>query len=202
MSTDVTVVTTSGHEYAGALLLTNSTLYIANLAVDAVQQTLQIQDTELQKHDNDNRMITVTSVISHNFPDIVSDSLPTGDRERLEQFLRDAQAYARESHSDGNGEESPAGPVFTSKFALMVDPIVRDAVLSLFKNLKYNLMIDAVQIQWSCDNSETGKLTAPSTYKDGKNIYNPRKKFMGQMHFFRLLQFDLPKPHATPKYSV
>lgn len=144
ISVDVTVVTASGHEYSGALLLTSSTLYIANLAVDAVQQTLNIQDTDLQKDGNDNRIIIVTSVISHNLPDLTGDNLPTGDRERLEQFLRDAQAYARESRNDGNSDESPGGAVFTSKFSLIVDPIVREVVLSRFKGLKYNLMVNAI----------------------------------------------------------
>lgn len=146
LTTDVTVVTISGHEYSGALLLTSTTLYIANSAVDAVQQTLHIQDTDLHKDDNDNRVIAVTSVISHSFPDITSDNLQTGDRERLEQFLRDAQAYARVSRADGLSEDSPGTSIFTSKFSLIVDPILRETILSRFRTLKYNLMVSAIPL--------------------------------------------------------
>ncbi|KAK3753812.1 hypothetical protein QZH41_018462 [Actinostola sp. cb2023] len=146
LCTDVTVVTSSGHDYSGALLLTSNTLYIANSVMDAVQQALHIQDTDLQKDDSDHRIINVTSVISHNFPENMDDGLQTGDRERLEQFLRDAQAFARVSRNEGTSLDSPGGSVFTSTFMLIVDPVLRETLLSQFKTLKYNLMVDDMQI--------------------------------------------------------
>jgi len=146
LCTDVTVVTSSGHDYSGALLLTSNTLYIANSVMDAVQQALHIQDTDLQKDDSDHRIINVTSVISHNFPESMDDGLQTGDRERLEQFLRDAQAFARVSRNEGTSLDSPGGSLFTSTFMLIVDPVLRETLLSQFKTLKYNLMVDDMQI--------------------------------------------------------
>lgn len=143
LTVDVTMVTASGHEYNGALLLTKNTLFIVNSSVDAVQQTLHIQDTDLQIDVNDNRIITVTSITSHNFPDISSDNLQTGDPERLEQFLRDAREFARVSRLDGSLEDSPGCGLVTSKFSLIVHPILRDTILSRFRTLKLNLEADS-----------------------------------------------------------
>ena len=56
---DVTVVTSSGHDYEGTILLTRDTLFIVGSAVDAIQQTLFIRDTDLQENEEDNRSVSI-----------------------------------------------------------------------------------------------------------------------------------------------
>jgi hypothetical protein len=137
------MVTVTGHDYNGALLLTNNTLYIASSSVDAIQQTLHIRYTDLQEDEHDNRIITVTTVLSNSFEDDISEIPETGDRERMEQFLRDSQRFAQVYQAESSADDSPES-MFTSKFKFILDPILRDTVVSRFKTAKSKLMVETL----------------------------------------------------------
>ena len=139
---DVTVVTSSGHEYEGTILLTRDTLFIVGSAVDAIQQTLFIRDIDLQENGEDNRGVTIVhqSVITMEGEedDGVHDS---GDSDRLRQFLRDARAQALEqlaSQDASEGDLTCAG----QKFVLLLDPMLRRTLMLQFHSAKRNCTLE------------------------------------------------------------
>ena len=140
---DVTVVTSSGHDYEGTILLTRDTLFIVGSAVDAIQQTLFIRDIDLQENEEDNRSVTIVhqSVITkegEEGDDRVHDS---GDSDRLRQFLRDARAQALEqlaSQDASEGDLTCAG----QKFVLLLDPMLRRTLMLQFHSAKRNFTLE------------------------------------------------------------
>ena len=138
---DVTVVTATGHDYSGALLLTSNMIYIASKDTDAIQQSFDLRNTVVEEDERDNRTIIVTSVPqATSFDEYTSDNPETGDPERMEQFLRDTQMFAQVSQADSSTDLS-AESILTSKLKLVIDPMLRDYFISRFTTVKYKLMI-------------------------------------------------------------
>lgn len=138
---DATVVTTTGHDYSGALLLTNNMMYITSTDTDCIQQSFDLRNTVVQEDERDNRTIIVTSVLqSSSFDDYTSDNPETGDPERMKQFLLDAQMFAQASQADSSTDHSVES-IFPSKLKLIIDPILRDSVISRFTTAKYKLVV-------------------------------------------------------------
>ena len=52
---EATIVTSSGNEYEGAVLLSADTLYTVSLAGDTVQQSMRVRDVELLEDEEDTR---------------------------------------------------------------------------------------------------------------------------------------------------
>lgn len=138
---DVTVVTSTGHSYSGALLLTPNMIYITRTDTDAIQQSFDLRNTVVDEDEGDNRIVIVTSVLQSNiFDDYTSDNPEAGDPERMKLFLRDAQMFAQASHTDGSTDHSTES-IVNSKVRLIIDPILRDSVISRFMTAKYKLMV-------------------------------------------------------------
>ena len=136
---DTTVVTSSGHDYDGAVLLTKETLYIVGSAVDAIQQTLHIRDITLQEDEEDNRGVAIV-IQSTNMKeektsiDGLNDS-NSGDVDRLKQFLRDARAQALAQMSPPDPSESGLSTA-GQKFLLLLDPLLRRTLMLRFQSAK------------------------------------------------------------------
>ena len=130
---DVTVVTPSGHDYEGSVLLTKDTLYIVNSAVDAIQQTFPVQELELQLDKEDSRSIMVSSRLPGNIGSArdLGELANGADPDRLKQFLRDAQAMVQLSPQEG-GESG----LLTQKFVLLMDPLLRRCLIGRFETVK------------------------------------------------------------------
>lgn len=136
---DATVVTSSGHDYDGTVLLTRDTLFIVGSDVDAIQQTLFIRDIDLQEDEEDNRSVAIVnqSVITKEEGEKIDGLHDSGDADRLRQFLRDARAQALEQMPPLDTSESN----LTSpgqKFALLVDPMIRRSLVLQFHAAKRN----------------------------------------------------------------
>lgn len=136
---DATVVTSSGHDYDGTVLLTRDTLFIVGSAVDAIQQTLFIRDIDLQEEEEDNRSVAIVNqpVITKDEGEEIEGVHDSGDADRLRQFLRDARAQALEQMASLDTSESD----LTSpgqKFVLLVDPMLRRTLVLQFHSAKRN----------------------------------------------------------------
>lgn len=134
-----TVVTSSGHDYDGTILLTRDTLFIVGSDVDAIQQTLFIRDIDLQEDEEDNRGVAIVnqSVIAKEEGEEIDGMHDSGDADRLRQFLRDARAQALEQMPPLDASESN----LTSpgqKFVLLVDPMLRRTLVLQFHSAKRN----------------------------------------------------------------
>ena len=136
---DATVVTSSGHDYDGTVLLTRDTLFIVGSAVDAIQQTLFIREIDLQEDDEDNRSVAIVnqSVITKEGGEEADGMHDSGDADRLRQFLRDARAQALEQMlPQDTSESSLTSP--GQKFVLLVDPMLRRTLVLQFHSAKRN----------------------------------------------------------------
>lgn len=134
---DATVVTSSGHDYDGTVLLTRDTLFIVGSAVDAIQQTLFIREIDLQEDDEDNRSVAIVnqSVITKEGGEEADGMHDSGDADRLRQFLRDARAQALEQMPpQDTSESSLTSP--GQKFVLLVDPMLRRTLVLQFHSAK------------------------------------------------------------------
>lgn len=130
---EVTVVTPSGHDYDGAVLLTKDTLYIVSSAIDAIQQTFHIRDIELEDDKEDSRGVVVTSRLPSNRESVhgLEGLADSGSSDRLKQFLRDAQAMAQISPPEGTESGSSV-----HKFVLLLDPLLRRPLIGRFHWIK------------------------------------------------------------------
>lgn len=141
---DATVVTSSGHDYDGTVLLTRDTLFIVGSAVDAIQQTLFIREIDLQEDDEDNRSVAIVnqSVITKEGGEEADGMHDSGDADRLRQFLRDARAQALEQMPpQDTSESSLTSP--GQKFVLLVDPMLRRTLVLQFHSAKRNYTSEA-----------------------------------------------------------
>ena len=140
---EATVVTSSGHDYDGTVLLTRDTLFIVGQAADTIQQTLFIKDIDLQEDEEDNRSVAVVNqvVIAKDESEEADGVHDSGDPDRLRQFLKDARAQALEQMATLDSSDSN----LTSpgqKFVLLVDPMLRRTLLLQFQSAKRNLISD------------------------------------------------------------
>lgn len=136
---NATVVTSSGHDYDGTILLTRDTLFIVGSAVDAIQQTLFIRDIDLQEVEEDNRGVAIVnqSVITKEEGEEIDGMHDSGDADRLRQFLRDARVQALEQMpSLDTSESNLTSP--GQKFVLLVDPMLRRTLVLQFHSAKRN----------------------------------------------------------------
>ena len=60
----------------------------------------------------------------------------TGDPERLEQFLRDAQALSRTGMTPSEGGSEFSIPSGLQRFLVLVDPVLRHSLVLQFNTLK------------------------------------------------------------------
>ncbi|EDO30907.1 predicted protein [Nematostella vectensis] len=131
---DATIVTSpSGHGYSGSILLTPNTVYIVSTESDTIEQSLNIRDTEIRADERDNKTVVITTQQAGFSDDDVSEVPDAGDPERLKQFLRDAQNFARATA--GIAADSPDA-MYCSRFVAVVDPLLRQIVISQFKVAK------------------------------------------------------------------
>lgn len=141
---DATVVTSSGHDYEGTILLTRDTLFIVGSSVDTIQQTLFIRDIDLQEDEEDNRNVSILNqpVIAKKRDEEDGGVHDSGDSDRLRQFLRDARAQALEQISPQDTSESDltcAG----QKFVLLLDPMLRRTLVLQFHSAKRNCSLES-----------------------------------------------------------
>lgn len=136
---DATVVTSSGHDYEGTILLTRDTLFIVGSGVDAIQQTLFIRDIDLQEDEEDNRSVSIVnqSVITKEGDEEEDGAHDSADSDRLRQFLRDARAQALEQIPP---QDTPEGDLSCAaqKFVLLLDPMLRRTLVLQFHAAKRN----------------------------------------------------------------
>ena len=147
---DATVVTSSGHDYEGTILLTRDTLFIVGSSVDAIQQTLFIRDIDLQENEEDNRSVSIVNQSVITKEGVVEDDgmHDSGDSDRLRQFLRDARAQALEqmaSHDTSEGSLTCLG----QKFVLLLDPMLRRTLVLQFHSAKRNCIFESSPASWS-----------------------------------------------------
>ena len=141
---DASVVTSSGHDYEGTILLTGDTLFIVGSAVDAIQQTLFIRDIELQEDAEDSKNVSIVnqSVIAKEGDEEDGEAhADSCDSDRLRQFLRDARAQALEqmsSHDPSDSDSTCAG----QKFVLVLDPVLRRTLLLQFHAAKRSCTLE------------------------------------------------------------
>lgn len=141
---DATVVTSSGQDYDGTVLLTRDTLFIVGQASDTIQQTLFIRDIDLQEDEEDNRSVAIVNqvVIAKDESEEVDGVHDSGDPDRLRQFLKDARAQALEQMATLDSSDSN----FTfpgQKFVLLVDPMLRKTLMLQFQSAKKNCISDS-----------------------------------------------------------
>lgn len=136
---DATVVTSSGHDYSGTVLLTRDTLFIVGSFVDTIQQTLFIRDIDLQEDEEDNRSVAIVNqaVITKDEGEEADEVHDSGDPDRLRQFLRDARAQALEQLSALDTSDSNLSSP-GQKFVLLVDPMLRRTLVLQFHSAKKN----------------------------------------------------------------
>ena len=140
---DATVVTSSGQDYEGTILLTRDTLFIVGSAVDAIQQTLFIRDIELQEDVEDSRNVSIVnqSVIAKEGDEEDGEAHDSCDSDRLRQFLRDARAQALEQMSSQAPSESDSTSA-GQKFVLVLDPVLRRTLLLQFHAAKRSYSLE------------------------------------------------------------
>ena len=101
---DATVVTSSGHDYEGTVLLTRDTLFIVGSAVDAIQQTLCIRDTDLQEDEEDSRSVSIV-----NQSVITKGERRRGSRGAWQWWLRPLEAVSQRCAGSSIGANASPG---------------------------------------------------------------------------------------------
>ncbi|XP_061632294.1 intermembrane lipid transfer protein VPS13B-like isoform X2 [Phyllopteryx taeniolatus] len=144
MALEVTIVSGSGHEHAGCLLLTSEVLFVVSLSEDTQQQAFPITEVECQQEAGQQGQLTLTLQQQT----LASDTEGEGVRERLseQQYQRLVQYVKRASHyfppSASSLQLQPPvtlaepPPSVTKSYRYLVDPAFAKVFVSKFTMVK------------------------------------------------------------------
>ncbi|XP_061095079.1 intermembrane lipid transfer protein VPS13B-like isoform X3 [Conger conger] len=146
MALEVTIVSGSGQEHAGCLLLTGEVLFVVSLSEDTQQQAFPVTEVECQQEPGQDGLLTL-SLRQHR---VHSDAEGDGGRERLseQQYHRLMDYVTRASqhlspsntslHQQQNPPVTPAEPpaTVTKTYRYLVDPAFARVFVSKFTTVK------------------------------------------------------------------
>ncbi|XP_049585798.1 intermembrane lipid transfer protein VPS13B isoform X1 [Syngnathus scovelli] len=144
MALEVTIVSGSGLEHAGCLLLTSEVLFVVSLSEDTQQQAFPITEVECQQEAGQQGQLTLTLQQQT----VASDTEGEGVRERLseQQYQRLVEYVKRASHyfppSASSLQLQPTvtlaepPPTVTKSYRYLVDPAFAKVFVSKFTMVK------------------------------------------------------------------
>ncbi|KAM3614331.1 uncharacterized protein V6R79_012862 [Siganus canaliculatus] len=144
MALEVTIVSGSGQEHAGCLLLTSEVLFVVSLSEDTQQQAFPITEVECQQEPGQQGQLTLTLQQQP----VASDTEADGVRERLseQQYQRLVDYVTRASQflspSTASLQQQPTvtlaepPPSVTKSYRYLVDPAFAKVFVSKFTMVK------------------------------------------------------------------
>uniref|UniRef100_H3D702 Vacuolar protein sorting 13 homolog B n=1 Tax=Tetraodon nigroviridis TaxID=99883 RepID=H3D702_TETNG len=144
MALEVTIVSASGQEHAGCLLLTTEVLFVVSLSEDTQQQAFPITEVECQQEAGDERQLVLTlqqqTVASDTEGDGVRERLSEQQYQRLVDYVTRATQFLSPSAASLQLQppvtlaEPP--PSVTKSYCYLVDPAFARVFVSRFITVK------------------------------------------------------------------
>uniref|UniRef100_A0A4W6EZE5 Vacuolar protein sorting 13 homolog B n=1 Tax=Lates calcarifer TaxID=8187 RepID=A0A4W6EZE5_LATCA len=144
MALEVTIVSGSGQEHAGCLLLTSEVLFVVSLSEDTQQQAFPITEVECQQEPGQQGQLTLTlqqqTVASDTEGDGVRERLSEQQYQRLVDYVMRASQFLSPSAASLQLQppvsfaESP--PSVTKSYRYLVDPAFAKVFVSKFNMVK------------------------------------------------------------------
>uniref|UniRef100_UPI0037E89457 intermembrane lipid transfer protein VPS13B-like isoform X1 n=1 Tax=Semicossyphus pulcher TaxID=241346 RepID=UPI0037E89457 len=144
MALDVTIVSGSGQQHAGCLLLTSEVLFVVSLGEDTQQQAFPITEVECQQEPGQQGQLTLTlqqqTVVSDTEGDGVRERLSEQQYQRLVDYVMRASQFLSPSASSLQLQPpvtlANPPPSVTKSYRYLVDPAFSKVFVSKFTMVK------------------------------------------------------------------
>nr|XP_019946668.1 PREDICTED: vacuolar protein sorting-associated protein 13B [Paralichthys olivaceus] len=144
MALEVTIVSGSGQEHAGCLLLTSEVLFVVSLSEDTQQQAFPITEVECQQEPGQEGQLTLTlqqqTVTSDTEGDGVRERLSEQQYQRLVDYVTRASQFISPSAASLQLQPSVTlaepPPTVTKSYRYLVDPAFTKVFVSKFHMVK------------------------------------------------------------------